>query len=192
MAGGLERKDDPKRPLGGIGYPRTLRLLVADKNINPDTLLATDYLNHFNEIIMLLDLVVDMPDCFEDVRSWAPKSYPQHFIDTNFADRDLAILAYENAPQRYRQPFDQVIEQMDAIVAAGIKQIGDAVASFDQEQLSVIVPKLTLNLQSLVDLASAIIHGREITAGQSEIDALMQLEEGEETDALEDSTSIAV
>ena len=35
-------------------------------NIDPQTLLATDYLNHFNEIVMLLELIPDMPECFED------------------------------------------------------------------------------------------------------------------------------
>lgn len=37
------------------------RLRVA--NINPRTGLATDYLNHFNEAVMLLEMVPDMPEC---------------------------------------------------------------------------------------------------------------------------------
>ena len=35
-------------------------------NINPRTGLATDYLNHFNEAIMLLEMITDMPECAED------------------------------------------------------------------------------------------------------------------------------
>src|SRR3546814_1723486 len=46
------------------GYTGTYRLLVRGKNINQNTLLATDYLNHFNEIIMLLEMLPSMPECY--------------------------------------------------------------------------------------------------------------------------------
>ena len=36
---------------------------LAAANINPKTRLASDYLNHFNEAIMLLDLLPSMPEC---------------------------------------------------------------------------------------------------------------------------------
>jgi hypothetical protein len=48
------------------------RLRVA--NINPRTGLATDYLNHFNEAVMLLEMVPDMPECAEDFLTWSPLS----------------------------------------------------------------------------------------------------------------------
>ena len=90
----------PARP----AYPRTLGLLVKGKNINQETLLATDYLNHFNEIVMLLDMVPMMPECLDDAKAWAPKTYQAHFRDSVFTDKDLAILAYENAPLRFPSP----------------------------------------------------------------------------------------
>ena len=43
-----------------------LRALVADTNVNNNTFLETDYLNHFNEIVMLV--VSDMPDILEDAK----------------------------------------------------------------------------------------------------------------------------
>ena len=53
-------------------------------NINPQTGLATDYLNHFNEAIMLLELIPDMPECAEDFLAWSPLSYAEHFTASNF------------------------------------------------------------------------------------------------------------
>jgi hypothetical protein len=32
-------------------------------NINQSTLLATDYLNRFNEVVMMIEMIPDMPDC---------------------------------------------------------------------------------------------------------------------------------
>src|SRR3569833_2650624 len=72
-----------------------VRLRVA--NINPRTGLATDYLNHFNEAVMLLEMVPDMPECAEDFLTWSPLSYDEHFTASNFKARDLAIEAYEKA-----------------------------------------------------------------------------------------------
>ena len=56
---------------------RTARLRAA--NINPRTGLATDYLNHFNEAIMLLEMIPDMPECAEQFLEWRPRSYREHF-----------------------------------------------------------------------------------------------------------------
>ena len=47
------------RQTGPDEEARAARLRAA--NINPRTGLATDYLNHFNEAIMLLEMIPDMP-----------------------------------------------------------------------------------------------------------------------------------
>src|SRR5277367_3008540 len=90
------RPDRPMpRPTGPEAVARAARLLAA--NINPRTGLATDYLNHFNEAIMLLEMIPDMPECSEDFLEWQPLSYSEHFTASNFRARDLAIEAYEAA-----------------------------------------------------------------------------------------------
>ena len=42
-------------------------------NVNEQTLLATDYLNHFNELVMTLEMLGDMPELLEEAKMWAPK-----------------------------------------------------------------------------------------------------------------------
>ena len=69
-------------------------------NISEKTLLSTDYLNHFNEIVMLIEMVPDMPDMIEDCRLWHPKSYQQHFRDSGFSEKELAIEAYDHVPEQ--------------------------------------------------------------------------------------------
>jgi hypothetical protein len=66
---------------------RAQRLL--DANINPRTGLATDYLNHFNEAIMLLEMIPDIPECFEDFLDWQPMSYREHFAASGFKAKNL-------------------------------------------------------------------------------------------------------
>ena len=85
-------------------------------NLSPQTFLATDYLNHFNEVVMLLGMLGDMPEMFEDIAAWAPKTHAEHFRDSSLSDRDLAIAAYEMAPARYRVPFDDTTAQANEVV----------------------------------------------------------------------------
>ena len=62
-------------------------------NINPVTGLAT-YLNHYNEIAMLIATPGDMPDMADRVRDWRPVGYPKHFLRKGFAARGLAIAGW--------------------------------------------------------------------------------------------------
>jgi hypothetical protein len=87
-------------------------------NINPRTGLATDYLNHFNEAIMLLEMIPDIPECATDFLEWHPLSYAEHFIASNFRARDLAIEAYESADPELRSEFDHMTDTMTNILTA--------------------------------------------------------------------------
>src|ERR1700760_1214606 len=104
------------------------RLRVA--NINPRTGLATDYLNHFNEAVMLLEMIPDMPECAEDFLTWTPLSYAEHFTASNFKARDLAIEAYESADADIRAEFDQMAETMTSI----LREVGAAMREAVQDQ----------------------------------------------------------
>lgn len=142
-------------------------------NIDPQTLLATDYLNHFNEIVMLLDMVPDIPECYEDAVAWAPKSYQDHFRDSQFRDKELAVEAYEHVPKCYREPFDDVIAQMDRMVAWGLQRIGDLLSAEESDRLRLLCSDVSLRLQKMIDIAGAIIHGSTKRLDQSEIDGFL-------------------
>ena len=156
------------------GYPRTYRRLVQGTNINPQTLLATDYLNHFNEIAMLLDLIPEMPDCIEDALEWQPIGYQEHFRNSVLADRHLAIAAYDNVPAMYRDPFDTTVRQMHDLVGTGLERIVAAIARNDPPLLEVTVQSVSRSLQRLMDAANGIIHGTVETVDQSAIDLILE------------------
>ncbi len=150
-----------------------LKALVADTNVNDDTFLATDYLNHFNEIVMLLEMVPDMPDILEDAKEWQPKSYEQHFNDSGLSDSHITIEAYENAPAEFREPFDNTIERMNKVVIQSIKDVEAAMAGPQPEELAETATKASRLLQRLIDVAAAIIHGDTPNLQQVEIDDLL-------------------
>jgi len=142
-------------------------------NIDPLTLLATDYLNHFNEIVMVLELIPDMPDCLEDAEAWEPKSYQEHFAASQFRDKQLAIEAYDHVPPRYKVPFDDMIAQMNRMVPWGLQRIKEALSIGDADRLKIVCTDISRRLQKMIDIASAIIHGSTRQLDQSEIDGFL-------------------
>ena len=175
MTAGWDSAENTNGPGPADGQPshsRTLARLVKGKNINPETLLATDYLNHFNEIVMLIDMVPTMLECIEDARAWAPKSYEQHFQDSVFADKALAILAYQNAPLQFREPFDDTVAAMNNLVAQGLTAIEASIATGEPGRVELAVNEVSRKLQSRIDRCSAIINGKTAKLDQSGVDAL--------------------
>jgi hypothetical protein len=125
-------------------------------NINPRTGLATDYLNHFNEAIMLLEMVPDMPECAEDFLTWSPLSYCEHFMASNFKARELAIEAYEAADAKIRAEFDNITSTMTSILTAVGKAMREA--QLDKTR-STLAGQAIRWVKPLVALAGGIING---------------------------------
>ncbi len=163
--------DPADAPLTGTQAAWAAR--VRDTGISETTLLATDYLNHFNEIVMLLELIPDMPDMLDEAKGWAPLSYPDHFRKSGFQNRDLAIEAYDAAPRRYRQAFDATVGYLDSAVPTLLADIERDVQSGDTERLRNRVAVATRALHRLIEAASGIIHGSDSVMTQDEIDALL-------------------
>jgi hypothetical protein len=142
------------RQTGPKDEARVAQLRAA--NINPRTGLATDYLNHFNEAIMLLEMVPDMPDCAEDFLLWYPLSYREHFMASNFKARDLAIDAYDSADEHIRTEFDNITSAMTSILTA----VGTAMREARQDKTrATLAEQATGWVKPLVALAGGIING---------------------------------
>ena len=152
-------------PPGPIEEARAERLRAA--NINPRTGLATDYLNHFNEAIMLLEMIPDLPECAEDFLGWRPLSYCEHFTASNFRARDLAIEAYGSTDPEIRAEFDNITSAMTSILTA----VGAAMREAKQDKTrSRLAEQATGWVKPLVALAGGVING----GTEADVDTIMQ------------------
>ena len=150
-----------------------LRKRAHGSNVNEQTLLATDYLNHFNEVVMLLEMLPDMPEMIDDVKAWQPKPYQDHFRASTIADRELAVEAYDHVPKRYREPFDKTVEQINRLIATSVERLAADVGRGEPELLRANAKALSRIIQRLMDVAGGIIHGSEKTMHQDEIDSMI-------------------
>src|SRR3979409_264070 len=132
-------------------------------NINPRTGLATDYLNHFNEAIMLLEMIPDIPECAEDFLGWHPLTYREHFMASHFKARELAIEAYDSADENIRAEFDNITSAMTSILTA----VGVAMRDAHQDKTrATLAEQATGWVKPLVALAGGLING----GGEADVD----------------------
>lgn len=176
--------DEPSDGLGGMPAPRIVDAptIVAPipvapmsvAHINAATGLATDYLNHFNEAIMLLEMLRACPDCRDDLRAWTPMSYCEHFRQSRFAGRDHAIAAYHAADPALRDMLEAVTGTMTALVEHARK----AIDAEPNTRISADIAERTAAwLKLLAAQAGSVINGHG-TAGadgtpQSAIDRMI-------------------
>jgi hypothetical protein len=141
---------------------------IPGTNINESTLLASDYLNHFHELVMLLEALSSEPDGFaDDLLSWRPLTYEEHFTQSGFRDKNLAIAAYRRAPPRIRARFDEAVARLHGEALTVVATVGTALDN--GQGLDKACVDAAARLRILIDEANAIANG-EIPAerGDSE------------------------
>ena len=166
---------EPAQAPDGISGGWAADARLADANINPLTGLATDYLNHFNEAVMLLEMLPSCPDCIEDFLAWQPLSYRAHFEASHFKGRNLAIAAYEAANPDLRQGLDALSATMTAMLQATAAALR---SGLPPEAGGLIAEAAAAWLKPLIARAGALINGdaerAQDSAPQAVIDGLMQ------------------
>ncbi len=133
-------------------------VLLAEAHINPLTGLATDYLNHFNEAIMLLELLSVDPDCLQDFLSWRPMSYTEHFAVSIFKHHDIAIAAYATADPGARARLEALGNTMTDTLVATREALG---ANPPPPAADDLATRTAACLKPLVARAGAIINGTD-------------------------------
>jgi len=131
---------------------RTEELRTA--NINPKTRLATDFLNPFNEYVMLAEMVHDgtMPD--DDLKEWQPVDYESHFAGSAFAGAKTVLAAYREIGHRDHEQFEQAV-----------MSLVDAIA--EHQAQSVKVPNALTEIRHLRDAVAAFISGEHLIPDDS-------------------------
>ena len=137
-----------------------IRAHTEGTNINQKTLLATDYLNHFNEVIMLLEMLPTAPaELAAELANWQHKSYEEHFIHSGFREKDLAIAAYKHAPLDIRNAFDSVTDDLSGELSGLLNDVQAIVENNDLAALSELCLGAIPALQSKLEKAIAIVNG---------------------------------
>lgn len=148
-------------------------------DINAETGLCTDYLNHFNEAIMVLEMLSAVPEVIDEFLAWKPRSYYEHFAASTFKNREAVVAAYQGADPATRKALDTLADAMNEMLSATRDVIKSSNSSTATGALAQNAVK---RLKPLVTHAGMVINGRvaeragnfEASAPQAAVDALLQ------------------
>lgn len=165
------------KPSTGAGETLLDPEALARGNINPRTGLATDYLNHFNEVVMLLELLPGAPEFADDILAWRPLSYHDYFVTSHFKDRELALIAYEAADPFARESLDELSETMNGMLLVALDKLRtaspDEAAALGTEVAAALKP-VVARAGSVINAQEAVIEVADEDAAQAMADAVFE------------------
>ena len=92
--------------------------------VNPVSGLANDYLNLFNEIIMLVENYPLMPELGGDIRAWQPVAYRDYFRASSLPGGTGAVEAYERIDPALRYAFEAILAEIAHLATGAADQVG--------------------------------------------------------------------
>lgn len=85
--------------------------------------LSNDYLNHFSEALMLIELAAGDPEAFADLAAWRPIDYPSYFAASQLRRAPAALAAWTALAAPRRAAFETQVRAMDRLATAAIRAL---------------------------------------------------------------------
>jgi hypothetical protein len=147
---------------GAAGQPPETHVCAAeDADLGACTGLSNDFLNHYSEVLMLIEMAPHDPDIAADLEGWHPLTYPAYFSASPLRRAAAALAAYEALPPARRDAFEKLTAAMDTLATMAAFALQPPC---DSESATLVCETTVPALRSLVDRAAAFLNsgGREL------------------------------
>ena len=137
--------------------------------VNPASGLANDFLNVYNEILMLIELLPTMPELADDIAAWRPTSYRAYFLQSPLPGSAEALSVYARLDPGFRALFEASVEKLAECGVGAVDAISRAVASGAGdcgEQISEICAQATAHLRGRLHAAELLINHGHLVEGR--------------------------
>lgn len=116
-----------KLPVASCHLMETLDLLKQASNlVNPSSGIANDFLNQYNEVLLLVEnLPVLLPEMVDELLAWKRKSYEEYFTTSPLPGGDIAIKIYGMLDAGFKNRFEAQIAKINKIADKAIEVIGE-------------------------------------------------------------------
>jgi hypothetical protein len=135
--------------------------------VNPASGLANDYLNIYNEVVMLIEALPTMPEAIEDIQAWRPVTYQEYFSKSILPGSQNALDAYARLDSAFKKEFDDVLAELDRCATGSVVAIrrhfrikGDQ----DPEGLETICHRHGASLREVLQRAQNIVDHGQVSA----------------------------
>jgi hypothetical protein len=141
--------------------------------------LSTDFLNRYNEALMLIELAADDHGVIDDLKGWRSITYCEHFETSPLRCAPAALAAYEQVSLERRAGFEELCVAMTRLVATATALLSDKPSELDAATIAEVAGE-ALRRQigratQFINANGAVDIGRvESRALQAEVDALLK------------------
>lgn len=129
--------------------------------INPASGIANDYLNLFNEVVMLIEQLPGMPELIDDLKAWRPTTYQDYFLSSPLPGSVSALESYEKLDKDFRASFEEIVADLDLQatgIVATIRLHYRAKEDRDPDGLAAICERGGNQLRATLDKAVAVVN----------------------------------
>lgn len=150
----------------------------ASALVNPASGLANDFLNVYNEILMLIEMLPTMPELADDISSWRPASYRAYFLQSQLPGRIEALEAYTRLDPTFRGLFEASVENLAECGVASVATIGRAIAAGAEDgdaQIAALCAKCGARLRARLHATEQLVnfgHAVHTRDAQARVEAL--------------------
>ena len=158
------------------------RAKSASALVNPASGLANDYLNRFNEIVMLVEQLPSMPELIDDIMAWRPISYQDYFRTSTLPGSVNALDAYDKLDFRFRRSFETLVAELDRRSTGSVAAVRRRFKSQkdnDLETLAAVCERAGVTIRDVLDKATMLVNHGSLVARdivQERADEIMRFE----------------
>ena len=128
--------------------------------VNPASGLANDYLNVFNEIVMMIDLLPAMPDLADNIEAWSPITYRAYFTRSSLAGSESALNTYDRLDPTFRRAFERCAADLSRAARAACSSILDLTAKADADDaLAATCDSQARRLRAKLERITGMVNG---------------------------------
>lgn len=130
--------------------------------------LSNDFLNHYSEALMLIEMAAYDPAIGAELADWRPVGYRAYFASSELRRASAALAAYDALSEARRNAFERLIAAMDTLATMAVFALQPPSAP---ESAPVIVEATAPALRNLIAKAGAFLNsgGQDLAAdGEAE------------------------
>lgn len=130
--------------------------------INPQSGIANDFLNHFNEILLLVEnLPILLPEMVDELLTWAPLTYEEYFRKSKLPGSPIALANYKSLPHEVRSYFNLHVSRLNEMavdIVANITTHREPDGTVQPEKVADYCQEASIAFRSELELLSTFVN----------------------------------
>lgn len=139
--------------------------------VNPASGIANDYLNHFNEILLLIEnLPTLLPEMLDELLEWQPVTYREYFAKSQLPGSARALQIYDGLDEAFRRDFESIIDGINAMALASIEVIRahrSQTGDLEPSRVSDFCENASSAIRSALNRAADLVNNGRTSADES-------------------------